>query len=1318
MDLSHMNAPPVPANIELTLTQQRIWFLHNLNASTGNFTVFAQARADAPPDPAHLLASLNALLQRYPTLRLTMPNVEGMPQARVVPMHAQVLFRTQRITPQTRQQQIANIISAPFDLERGPLLRVVLLESEQEPPELLFVAHQLILDRHALSLFVQALAQEYTATAVPFPLHDSTLAPDPASMTDAHLPWWREHLAAVPMLEMPIDFLRPPILSAGRAHLRFEFAQASAADLQAFARQHAASMEELLAAVFAVLLYRYTSAEDLILGLTVRSPLLQEAQAVLGPLDDLIPLRLSLSATAPFAAILAQIKEVAAQARQHYTPYAALLAALDVHRDLSRAPLAQVAFSFTPSHPQHLPLGQQHLHFDPPMLTADLLDLHLACWEAEGRLCGCLEYDPVIFEPETAQRLAEHFQILLANALAMAHDSIISLPVMSPLEQETVLRAWNHTRAPFPEDACLHSLIEAQVARSPERIAACCGDLRITFAELNQRANQLAHYLQSLGIQPDELVGIHLERSIEMLVAVLGVMKSGAAYVPLDPNFPPDRLKLIAEDARIKALITHSAIMDHAPPHDGHQICIDTDHERLAGFSSANPTSAVGARNLLYVIFTSGSTGRPKGVQLEHRSVVNFLLSMQHEPGLSADDVLLAVTTLSFDIAVLELYLPLITGAQIVIASYNDTLDGRRLLELIARHSVTLLQATPATWRLMLEAGWQGTSGLKALCGGEALPVELAQQILPRCAALWNMYGPTETTVWSTVHHITRIQDFVSIGHPIRNTSIYILDAADQPTPIGVPGELTIGGDGLARGYFERPELTAQKFVPDPFADQPGARMYRTGDIARYRSDGSLQFYGRSDHQVKIRGFRIELGEIETVLARHPAVQQTVVMVREDASDDKKLVAYLIPEQDAPPDPNELRSFLREHLPQYMIPSSFVALREWPLTPNGKINRLALPQPASGPSAANGAIAAPRNEIESKLVAFWQDALRLPAVSITDNFFDLGGHSLLAIRIFSRIEKELGKSLPLATLFRAPTIAQFAELLAQDTPVHLSEHHPAVVPIQPEGSMTPFFCIGGGVINLNNIARQLGKDQPFYALQWQGLTDEEMLNAALPQIAATFIQAIKTVQPHGPYYLGGSFTAGMVVVEVARQLEAAGEQVALLAGFDTIVDRDIALAVDPDADRLNVRRQRSFFAKVLGVITKGPAEILKHAANPIYREKLQLRAFHYAVKLHRHLKRPLPIWLRTGMAEEYFILQVTKKHEPNEKYAGDFDLFLTPHYYQKYGLLEKYGWSKWVAGEVRAHPTPGDPCTIMLDPNVEHLALKFRTRLSDLSMRN
>lgn len=1318
MDLSQMNAPPSPADIELTPSQQRIWFLQNLNANTGNFTVFAQARADAPPDPARLLASLNALLQRYPILRLTVPSIEGMPQARAVPVNAHAVFRTQQITPQTRHEQIENIISAPFDLERGPLLRVVLLENAETPSELLFVAHQLILDRHALSLFVQALAQEYTTSGAAIPFRDVTELGPLEGAADKNLHWWGERLAAAPMLEMPIDFLRPPLLSVRRAQLRFEFAQASVADLQAFAQQHAASIEDVLAAVFAVLLYRYTSLDDLLLGRLTRHPALQDAQAVLGPLDDIVPLRLSLNPAESFAALVAQLKEAAAQARQHYVPYAILLDALDVHRDLSRAPLAQVAFSYATAQPQRLALGQQQLHLDYPTLAADLLDLHLACWDAEGSLCGCLEYDSAIFEPETAQRLTEHFQILLTNALATAQDSIIRLPVMGEAEQETVLRAWNNTRAPFPEDTCLHTLIEAQVARSPERIAACFGEQRITFAELNQRANQLAHYLQSLGIQPDELVGIHLERSIEMLVAVLGVMKSGAAYVPLDPNFPPDRLKLIAEDARIKALITHSGIMEHAPPHDGHQICIDADHERLAGFSSANPTSAVQARNLLYVIFTSGSTGRPKGVQLEHRSVVNFLLSMQHEPGLSADDVLLAVTTLSFDIAVLELYLPLITGAQIVIASYNDTLDGRRLLELIARHSVTLLQATPATWRLMLEAGWPGTPGLKALCGGEALPMELAQQILPRCTALWNMYGPTETTVWSTLHHITRVQDFVSIGYPIRNTSIYILDAADKPAPIGVPGELTIGGDGLARGYFERPELTAQKFVPDPFSDQPGARMYRTGDIARYRSDGSLQFYGRSDHQVKIRGFRIELGEIETVLARHPAVQQTVLMVREDASGDKKLVAYLIPETDAPPDPNELRSFLREHLPQYMIPSSFVALREWPLTPNGKINRLALPEPASGPSAANGAIAAPRNEIERKLVTFWQDALKLPAVGITDNFFDLGGHSLLAIRIFSRIEKELGKSLPLATLFRAPTIAQFAELLAQDTPIHLSDHHPAVVPIQPEGSMTPFFCIGGGVINLNNVARRLGKDQPFYALQWQGLTDEQMLDASLPEIASIFIQAIRTVQPQGPYYVGGSFTAGMVVVEVARQLEAAGERVALLAGFDTVIEQGTTTAIDPKLENLDVRRKRSFFAKVLGVIAKGPAEIRRHATNPVYREKLQLRAFHYAVKLHRRLKRPLPIWLRTGMAEEYFILQVTKKHEPSEKYAGDFDLFLTPHYYQKYGLLEKYGWSKWIAGEVRAHPTPGDPCSIMLDPNVEHLAVQFRTRLSDLSIGN
>jgi amino acid adenylation domain-containing protein len=1053
----------------------------------------------------------------------------------------------------------------------------------------------------------------------------------------------------------------------------------------------------VLLSAFATLLYRYTSADDLIFGFTVRH------QPYIGALDNLVPLRLPANPKMTFDQMLQQVQTSSKENSEHAIPFATLLQSITVERDLSRAPLLQIAFTWAGSVTSQTAAFEHHL----PQVPTDMLDLQLVTYMRDDCLHLRFEYDNVIFERESIKRIAEHYTILLHSAVAAPQETLIDLRIMSAAEAETVLKTWNETRVTFPENSCVHQLIEEQVTRTPERIAVISGDSSLTFRELNEKANQVAHYLQSLGLQPDDLVGVHLQRTLDMVITVLAVMKAGAGYVPLDPNFPQDRLSMIVEDARIKVLITHSAIKDRAPHHEGEIVVIDHKHDLIQTFSSQNPTSKVQPHNLMYVIFTSGSTGRPKGVQLEHRSVVNFLVSMQREPGLAEDDVLLAVTTLSFDIAVLELYLPLLTGAKVVIATYEDVLDGRRLLDLIERHKVTLLQATPATWQLLLEAGWKNTPNMTALCGGEILPLELAQKIVERCKALWNMYGPTETTVWSTVEPIRNVKDFISIGHPINNTYIYVLDAANNPTPIGVPGELVIGGDGLARGYFDRPDLTAEKFLPDPFATEPNARMYRTGDVARYLSDGRLQFYGRVDHQVKVRGFRIELGEIETVLGRHSAIKQNVVIVREDQPGNKQLVAYLVSNTGETIKSSELRDYLKPHLPNYMIPSVFVTIDEMPLTPNGKINRRALPQPETDEITAATEYVAPRNPTEERVAQIWAEALKMPRVGVNDNFFELGGHSLMAIRIFTRIEKEFGQNLPLAMLFRAPTLGQFAALLSADTPLPDMNLHPAVVAIQPNGTQTPIFCVGGGIINLNNLARRLGANQPFYALQWSGLDANNILNIKMEEVAATFIAAMKTIQPQGPYYLAGSFTAGMIAVEMARQLTARGEKIAMLAGFDTIIHKETS----PTAGQVRPKEKRSAVAKFFGIVRKGPAEFWMHFTDPIYWDKIRHQVWKVGVKFYTAVKRPIPLWMRSGIYEEFFIRRVTNKYRPEQGYAGDLQLYLTPHYNEKYGVLPKYGWSNWIAGAVQVRETPGDPCTIMLDPNVEHLAKLFKKQL-------
>ena len=586
-------------------------------------------------------------------------------------------------------------------------------------------------------------------------------------------------------------------------------------------------------------------------------------------------------------------------------------------------------------------------------------------------------------------------------------------------------------RTPYPDRVTVHALFEAQAARTPDAVAVQGSDGTLTYAALDARANRLAHRLRALGVERETLVGISLERTTHMVVAMLAVMKAGGAYVPLDPAFPRDRLAYMAEDAAVRVIVTERAL---AGGFSGATlVLVDDDGAEHATDDAADvplpvdPSRDADARSLAYVIYTSGSTGKPKGVQLEHRSVVNFLFAMHAEPGIGADDRLLAITTLSFDIAGLELLGPLTTGGTTVIASRADTLDGERLARMLQQERITIMQATPATWRLLLDSGWPGQPGLRMLCGGEKLPAELAARLRARGGELWNMYGPTETTIWSTVDRVTDPAQGIALGHPIANTDLFILEPSGAPAPVGVPGELCIGGDGLARGYRNRAELTAEKFVDVELPGVGTRRVYRTGDLVRRRADGRLEFLGRRDEQVKVRGFRIELGEIESVLAGCAGVQACVVVVREDTPGDKRLVGYVVVRPGETWSPDEARAVLRARLPEYMVPNILTTLDALPLTPNGKIDRRALPAPDTRPdprAEAEAALAdATMTPVQRRVARVWRETLQRDHVTLQANFFDSGGHSLLLVQLQSALQREFGVDFPLVELFQRPTIA-------------------------------------------------------------------------------------------------------------------------------------------------------------------------------------------------------------------------------------------------------------------------------------------------------
>ncbi len=719
----------------------------------------------------------------------------------------------------------------------------------------------------------------------------------------------------------------------------------------------------------------------------------------------------------------------------------------------------------------------------------------------------------------------------------------------------------NFLKREYPRHLCLHELFEQQVDRTPQATACAFDNEQLSYAELNSRANQLAHYLMALGAGPGRRIGIFVERSLAMLVGLLGIQKSGAAYVPLDPVYPAERIRMMLEDAKIAVLVTQQGLLKNLPAHPAQTVCLDTGADSIAGQPQTNPVTGVNSGDLLYVIFTSGSTGRPKGVQITHRSAVNLLRSMQSEPGLTSSDTLLAVTTLAFDIAGLELYLPLVTGARVWIASYEQCRDGRQLIQELERSQASVMQATPATWRLLLEAGWKGTSRLKVLCGGEALSPELASQLIPRCRELWNMYGPTETTIWSSVYKVKTVSGTsIPIGRPIANTTMYVVGEGGELLPTGVPGELLIGGDGVAAGYLDRADLTAEKFVPDP--GLPAQKAYRTGDIVKALPDGNLIYLGRRDHQAKLHGFRIELGEIEAVLDQHPGVRQSVVVLIEKLG-ESRLVGYVTPAGDKSPEPPELRAWLSERLPEYMVPVAIVRLARLPLTPNGKVDRKSLPEPQPEDFRTKQEYVPPRDTVERKLVALWEDVLGIRPLGITENFFNLGGRSVLAARLFIKISRAFGRELPLSTLIDAPTIEQLANKLR---PTTKAERYPTLVCMRPGGSNPPFFCVHGGAgstLFLERLAKQLSREQPFYGIEPEGLDGSRFQRTTIEQMAAHYLAEIRKVQPAGPYYLGGYCFGGVVAFEMAQQLLRQEERADLVVLFTAPLRFNRLIPVSP-----------------------------------------------------------------------------------------------------------------------------------------------------------
>ncbi|HVR98124.1 MAG TPA: amino acid adenylation domain-containing protein, partial [Thermoanaerobaculia bacterium] len=1032
----------------LSFSQQRLWFLEQLGAGGTAYNLPTAWRLTGRLDVAALRASLDEVVRRHEALRTSFFAPDGEPfqvvhKASRVALPVADLRQVPGAEREATARRLAREEAAkPFDLARGPLLRAALVRLADEEHLLLVTMHHIVSDGWSVGLFIREMALLYSAfvtgAASPLPAPPLQYSAYPrwqrgrlqGEVLEAELDYWRRQLAgAPPVLELPADRPRPRMQTMRGAARTLVLPPAAGEALRALGQQNGATLFVTLLAAFQELLGRITGRDDLVVGSPVANRTRQEFEDVIGLFLNTLVLRTDLSEDPGFLELVERVRRVVTAAQAHQElPFERLVEELQPERSLSHAPLVQTLFVLlvTPPAAPQLP-GLDITPVESGASTARF-DLTLSIAETPCGLTARLEYSTDLFDATTMDRLLGHYASLLAAVAARPALRLSELPLLGDGERHQLLVEWQAAVAPGAGRSVL-DLFEEWAARDCGRTAVVRGEESLTYAELDRRANRLARHLRSRGVAAEELVGLCIDRSLDMMVALLGILKTGGAYLPLDPAYPVERLRLLVEDSGVRLLVTREGLAAGLLDQDAEILRLDVDAAGIARCSDAPPERPQGGDRLAYVLYTSGSTGRPKGVQISHASLANFLAAMRERPGLNETDTVLAVTTLSFDIAALELLLPLTAGARIVLVAPEVAAEGGRLAEAVAACGATVMQATPATWQLMLQAGWQGDGKLRVLCGGEALPRDLAEQLAVRGSSLWNLYGPTETTVWSAVQRVEP-GEAVSIGRPVSDTEIHLLDRGLAPAAIGVPGELCIGGAGLSRGYLGRPDLTADRFIPHPAAHRAGQRLYRTGDLARRLPDGRIEFLGRLDHQVKLRGFRIELGEIEAVLATHPAISEAVTMVREDAPGDRRLVAYLVACQEPIPDAGELRSFLQQKLPAYMVPGSFVVLPSLPLTPNGKVDRRALPAP-DGAGAAGAGFIAPRTLAEEELARIWAEVLGVERVGVESGFFELGGHSLLAARLMHRVRESFGVELPLHILFERSDVAGMAAEIAR-----------------------------------------------------------------------------------------------------------------------------------------------------------------------------------------------------------------------------------------------------------------------------------------------
>lgn len=1308
------SGPAVARVIYTTQPQAEIWIACEIGDDDANraYNESVSLILKGKLNREALLKAVPALIQRHEALRATF-STDG----RFMTVFEHLEFKVDEqdfsaLNDSEKSKAIKDYLDANanhvFDLVRGPLFTVGLLKLSETTHHLVLNIHHIIGDGWSIGIMLEELGSLYSAHVqnqphnLPKPESFCRYADEQhiylnskAYKTNENF-WLNQYQDAVPQVTLPTDSPRPQLRTYKSNRLDFPLGTSLVNALKKTGIKSGCSLVTTLLSTFEIFMHFQTGQKDIVVGLPSADQAASGKTQMIGHCVNLLPLRSKIDPSISYSDYLKQRNSELFDAYEHQQlSFGQLLQKLAIARDPSRVPLVPVVFNIDMGMTAAVSFeGLQYTLKSNPR-AFETFEIFMNATGTESDLILEWSYNSNLFNPETIEKMMASFEGIIETVVANPEIKIAEIVKIDSAPYHQL----NATQLDYPR-LPLHTLVSKQTQRTPNNTAIKYGTAEITYETLSRQVNQLAHSLVEQGVKPGDVVAVALPRSIELVVSLLAIIQCGASYLPLDPSYPQQRLDFMMEDSMAEVLIVSKAFalsLQSAPK----SLWMEDLFTELSKYPSTPLDIPIHLEDMVYILYTSGSTGKPKGVQVTHKNLINFLYGMLEKPGIEATDRLLSITTISFDIAGLELFLPLLKGATLVIANDETAKDSRLMLDVLTEEKITILQATPTTWLMLLDAGWQNRLPLKALCGGEALPKSLANKLLSRVDELWNMYGPTETTIWSTVKQILLDDELITVGHPIANTQVYLLNDDDQLVPPGEVGELCIAGDGVAMGYWGRLELTSEKFIKNNFNPNKDSFLYKTGDLGRLLPNGELQCLGRIDHQVKIRGHRIELGEIEEALNKMDEIESSVVLVDQD-----RLKAFVTTRGSKPFSPSieqQWKTHLKELLPLYMVPQNIVHILEFPTTLNGKIDRKALVN-GSKTEVAEPTFHAPQSESEQLIAGIWQQCLGIDKIDITNDFFELGGHSLIAVRVMTQIEKQTGARLPLAALLEQPTIKKLAAYLDKK-----SVTWDSLVPLKTNGNKIPLFIVHGANYNVlifKELSNNLDHDQPVYALQAKGLSGDVDPHESVEAMAAHYISEIQTVNPHGPYALGGFSFGGIVAFEMAKQLRAQGKKVKLIALFDTYVY--------PHYSYTNPLPKKAMaYLYNLGQLVFMGINMFSSVKN-----------FNRRVDLIKLKIDGLALRLKHGK-EEQMQQQFNRSSLIDKKHAAAFynynlipqdlkvDLFRASENIFLAHDHDLLGWKKFALGGIRKHLIPGNHSEMFLPPSVDEVAKILQNLLDD-----